>query len=432
MKKSLGSRILLSAGLSAAVFLNSCVGSGVQTSVLPGSAVATGAGGRMQQSASAPSAYHMLYSFGGGLGGGNAATQLAFDAQGNAYGTTVQGGNAGCGTVFRLHPTGHGQWQETVLYNFSCFSDGKNPHGGVVRDAQGNLYGATTAGGLSGGCTGDGCGVIFELASGGTESVLYTFQGKNDGFGPGSPLVFDNGGNLYGTAPDGGRYAHGVVFSLTPDGASWHFTVIHAFSGGADGSTGSLGSLFVSAHGALYGVTELGGAHQAGIAYRMNHVGGSTWTFFPVYAFKGSPDGANPYGGLIESGGKLYGTTYFGGASGNGTVFELTPQPGSYGERLVYSFKGGSDGRLPTSTLLAAGNGTLYGTTSMGGGTSCDCGAVFSLAPATFAETVLHRFGAAHDGQNPYYGLSQFGTSLYSSTTVGGTSGNGTIFTVTP
>lgn len=85
--------------------------------------------------------------------------------------------------------------------HFSCFSDGKNPHGGVVRDARGNLYGTTTAGGLSRGCTGEGCGVIFKLASNGSESVLYTFQGKNDGFGPGSPLAFDRAGNLYGIAP---------------------------------------------------------------------------------------------------------------------------------------------------------------------------------------------------------------------------------------
>jgi uncharacterized repeat protein (TIGR03803 family) len=334
--------------------------------------------------------------------------------------------------VFRLHPAAGGHWQETVLYNFSCYSDGKNPHGGVVRDAQGNLYGATTGGGLSGGCTGDGCGVIFKLTPGGVESAIYTFQGKNDGYGPGSPLAFDSGGNLYGTAPDGGRYAHGVVFALKPSGGSWAFKVIHQFTGGNDGSTGSLGALLVDGQGALYGVTEIGGAAQAGIAYKMKHITGSGWTFAPVYTFKGTPDGANPYGGLIQSGGKLYGTTYYGGAGGAGSVFELTPGAGTYGERVVYSFKGGTDGSQPTSTLLAGPAGALYGTTSMGGGASCDCGAVFSLAHGTFKETVLHRFGMSNDGQNPYYGLTPFGSSLYSSTVVGGTSGSGTIFAITP
>lgn len=426
-------RLLIPVAFGAATLLNACAGAGVRTTMLPGNAAAPAIGPLSQNGARLDSlAYRVLYSFAGGLGGGNAATQIVFDAQGNAYGTSVQGGNAGCGTVFRLHPTAHGAWQETVLYNFSCFSDGKNPHGGVVRDAQGNLYGTTTAGGLSGGCTGDGCGVIFKLASSGSESVLYTFQGKNDGFGPGSPLAFDGAGNLYGTAPDGGKYGHGVVFTLTASGGQWHFAVIHAFSGRDDGSTGSLGPVLLNAQGALYGVTELGGSHQAGVAYRMDHVSGSTWKFATVYTLKGKPDGANPYGGLIESGGKLYGTAYFGGASGNGAVFELTPQAGSYGERIVYSFKGGNDGRLPTSTLFAGSDGRLYGTTSMGGGTSCDCGAIFSLSPGTFSESVLHRFGAAGDGQNPYYGLTRFGASLYSSTTAGGTSGNGTTFAITP
>ena len=380
----------------------------------------------------APPAYAVVYPFGGGFDGGNAATQLVFDPQGNAYGTTVQGGNAGCGTVFRLHPSGSGHWQEHVLYNFTCFFDGKNPHGGVVRDAQGNLYGTTTAGGLSGGCTGDGCGVAFKITAGGTESVLHTFQGKDDGFGPGSPLVFDSAGNLYGTAPDGGANKHGTIFEFKPSGGSWQFQVIHQFTGGSGGSIGSLGSLLVGAHGALYGVTEIGGAHNAGIAYRLNHASGSTWSFTTIYTFKGSPDAANPYGGLIEYGRKLYGTTYFGGAAGQGAVFELTPGATTYGERVVYSFKGGNDGRLPTSSLLAATNGMLYGTTSMGGGSSCDCGTVFALAHGTFAENVVHRFGGNHDGQSPYYGFIQNGSALYSSTNFGGPSNYGTIFSITP
>lgn len=425
MKESWRFRFLSVAAAGAAVLLSSCAEGRVQSSLLPGSAQ------MIQSASSVPAGYSTIYSFGGGLDGGNAATQLVFDANGNAYGTTVQGGNAGCGTVFRLHPAANGRWRETVLYNFSCYADGKNPHGGVIRDAQGNLYGTTTAGGLSAGCTGDGCGVVFRVAPGGGESVLYTFQGKADGYGPGSPPAFDSGGNLYGTAPDGGRYAHGVVFALARSGGTWQYKVIHHFTGGYDGSTGSLGALFVDAAGTLYGVTELGGSHGAGVAYAMNR-SGTGWNFATVYAFKGSPDGANPYGGLIEKSGKLYGTTYFGGARGAGSVYELTPGARPYGERVVYSFKGGYDGGQPTSTLLSGPAGALYGTTSMGGGTSCDCGAVFSLARETFMESVLHRFGGGHDGQNPYYGLTQFGSTLYSSAVVGGTSGNGTIFAIAP
>ncbi|HEV3152641.1 MAG TPA: choice-of-anchor tandem repeat GloVer-containing protein [Candidatus Baltobacteraceae bacterium] len=409
----------------ALFFLNACAGRVTQSAVPIGNFESVGA----LVPANPAGAYQVIYPFGGGLDGGNAATQLVFDSQGNAYGTTVQGGNAGCGTVFRLHLVS-GQWHETVLYNFGCFADGKNPHGGVVRDSLGNLYGTTVAGGLSGGCTGDGCGVIFEIKHGGGEAVLYTFQGKDDGFGPGSPLTFGPDGTLYGTAPDGGAHSSGTVFSINPN--THHFQVIHPFSGGDGGSTGSLGALLVTAKGAIYGVTELGGAHQAGIAYRLTHPSGSPWKFEPIYTFKGQPDAANPYGGLIEVNGKFYGTTYFGGTAGAGSVFELTPASGTFGERVVYSFKGGTDGSSPTSTLVAGPGGAVYGTTSAGGRTSCGCGTVFALAKSTLTESVLHRFGALHDGQNPYYGLTQFGSTLYSSTVAGGTSGSGTIFSITP
>lgn len=416
----------VTAWMTAALFLSSCGGGAQnpQSSVLPNNRDAAGL--------AASTGYQVIYPFSGGLDGGNAATQLVFDTSGNAYGTTVQGGSADCGTVFKLHPASGGHWQESVLYNFSCFADGKNPHGGVIRDTHGNLYGTTTAGGLNGGCTGDGCGVVYEVKPGGTQTVLHTFQGKDDGFGPGSPLTFDAQGNLYGMAPDGGKFASGTVFTLQPSGTSWHFAVIHPFAGGNGGATGSLGALFVDAHGALLGVTEIDGAHNAGLAFRMKHVSGTTWMFQPVYAFKGTPDAAFPYGGLIESGGKLYGTTYYGGAHGNGSVFELTFGSNTFAERVVYSFKGGTDGSSPTSTLLAASDGSLYGTTSAGGNSGCGCGTVFKLSAGTFAESVLHRFGGSHDGQNPYYGLTQSGPLLYSSTVAGGTSGSGTIFSIAP
>src|ERR1700733_15272885 len=104
-----------------------------------------------------------VYSFTGGLDGSNPASQLIFDAAGNAYGTTVTGGSSNCGTVFELTPSGGGHYQQRVLLSFDCFSTGKNPYGGVTMDAQGNLYGTTAAGGSAGICSGDGCGVVFKL-----------------------------------------------------------------------------------------------------------------------------------------------------------------------------------------------------------------------------------------------------------------------------
>lgn len=157
----------------------------------------------------AASTQKVLHNFTGGNDGGDPASQLVFDGAGNAYGTTVVGGLYGCGTVFELKPMAGGQWQQSVLYNFTCFGDGKNPYGGVTFDGAGNLYGTTAAGGLDGGCAGDGCGVIYQLVQSGdnwTQNVLYTFTGGDDGFGPGSSAVFDKAGKLYGTTPDGGAY----------------------------------------------------------------------------------------------------------------------------------------------------------------------------------------------------------------------------------
>src|SRR5205807_903601 len=106
----------------------------------------------------------------------------------------------------------------------------KNPYGGVVLDSVGNLYGTTVAGGSGGICSGDGCGLVYELTPSGdtwNEIVLYNFTGGDDGFGPGSALVFDKAGNLYGTAPDGGAYGEGVVYQLAPNNGQWKQTVIH-------------------------------------------------------------------------------------------------------------------------------------------------------------------------------------------------------------
>src|SRR3569833_4122940 len=134
---------------------------------------------------------NVVYSFSGGNDGGNPAAQLVFDSDGNMYGTTVAGGLYGCGTVFKLSLAGE-NWQETVLYDFDCLETGKNPYGGVILDSAGNLYGTTVAGGSGGICSGDGCGIVYELTKSGdtwNEIVLYYNTNSDDGFGPGSALV---------------------------------------------------------------------------------------------------------------------------------------------------------------------------------------------------------------------------------------------------
>ena len=400
------------------------------------SACAASDGARRSSSAALPNlasvsaSEQVLYSFSGGTDGGNAATGLALDRKGNLFGTTVVGGTNACGTVFKLAPQAEPPWTESVLYSFGCFADGKNPHGGVTFDPKGNLDGTTVSGGSGGSCGSSGCGVVFSLTpSTGTEKVLHSFIGGDDGFGPGGGVTFD-GPTLYGTtpAPDGGKYSQGVVYSVSRGGSE---RIAHAFTGGKDGAGGSLGLLLLMSK-SLYGVTEEGGAHSAGTVFRLSPVG-KRWRLTTLYAFKGTPDAASPYGGLVaDSSGDLFGTTYYGGANNMGSVFELTPdRKGGYHERVLYSFAGGSDGSSPTSTLTLAGS-VLYGTASAGGG-SCGCGTVFKVDAESGAETTLHAFGGGGDGAYPYYGLTKGAKNTFYGTTVaGGVSGQGTVFALKP
>ncbi|MGA2761041.1 MAG: choice-of-anchor tandem repeat GloVer-containing protein [Candidatus Cybelea sp.] len=391
----------------------------------PSHAVAAG-------SRSAQGSEQVLYSFTGGSDGGNAATALALDGKGNLYGTTVIGGTSQCGTVFKLAPQASPPWPETVLHNFGCYADGKNPHGGVTFDRSGNLDGTTVSGGSGGSCGSYGCGIVFQLTSR-TENVLHSFAGGADGFGPGGGVIFDPAGNVYGTTPDGGAHSDGTIYQLWRTGRQRHEKVIHAFTGGADGGVGSLGSLLRDAAGNLYGVAEVGGAHGAGTVFKLHATSKKRWKLTTLYAFKGQPDGNSPYGGLVaDANGDLYGTTYYGGAGGLGSVFELARNTrGRYRERVLYSFQGGSDGSSPTATL-ALKSGELYGTASAGGG-SCGCGTVFKVDARSGSETVLHAFGNGTDGAYPYYGLTLDASGkLYGATVAGGSFGQGTVYEVTP
>jgi uncharacterized repeat protein (TIGR03803 family) len=381
------------------------------------------------------STYKKVYSFAGGSDGSDPASPLTFDGAGNAYGTTASGGLFDLGTIFMITPSG----EEQVLYSFQGGGDGSDPHGGVILDATGNLYGTAVAGGSGGICAGDGCGVVFELTNSAGNwilNTLYNFTGLNDGSGPGSPLIFDSAGNLYSTAPDGGAHSAGVVFELSPTEDGWKQKTIHAFTGGKDGAIGSLGALLLDSAGNLYGTTELGGPAGAGGIYRLSPTAHG-WKSTVLYDFQGMPDAANPYGGLIsDAAGNLYGTTYFGGAAGLGAVFQLSPGPNrTWQENVLYNFQGGTDGSFPTTTLLFDATGALYGTTSTGGRPSCDCGTVFSLnlSSGHWKEKLLHRFGVGRDGSYPNYGLTFDQTgNLYGTTPVGGTSGQGLVFRLTP
>src|ERR1041385_316280 len=212
---------------------------------------------------------NVIYSLGGEEDGEYADTDLAIDSAGNLYGTTVLGGTFGGGTVFKVTPTANG-WVHTVLYSFTGGFDGGEPYKGVTVDVQGNLYGTAVTGG-SGSCEG-GCGVAYKLTNSGgtwTQTVIHAFTGGNDGSGPGAGLTLDNQGNLYGMAPTGGAYGLGTIYQLHPDQTgNYNLKVIHTFTGGADGATGSAGRMLLHQK-RLYGVATAGGINAEGVAFEL-------------------------------------------------------------------------------------------------------------------------------------------------------------------
>jgi uncharacterized repeat protein (TIGR03803 family) len=252
---------------------------------------------------------------------------LVFDAAGNLYGTTIFGGIYKSGTVFELTPNGHGGWAEKVLYSFSNNgTDGVLPLAGIVFDAAGNLYGTTNQGGT------DGVGTVFELSpngSGGwTEKLLHTFDNNGaDGFLPQSGLIFDAHGNLYGTTSQGGTYGVGTIFELSPNGSGgWTETVLYNFiPNGTDGFLPCAGLIF-DAGGNLYGTTNQGGTYGVGTVFELSP-GSGGWTETVLYSFiPNGTDGNNPYSSLIfDAAGNLYGTTQNGGTDNAGTVYEIMP-----------------------------------------------------------------------------------------------------------
>lgn len=271
----------------------------------------------------------VLYSFSGAADGGSPVAGVVSDAAGALYGTTLSGGARGRGTVFRLVRAGDA-WAQTVLYSFTGGGDGELPFAGVTLGPGNRLFGTTSYGGAH------GFGTVFMLTPGGAaawpETVLYSFTGKDDGGLPGAGVVLDQTGALYGTTRWGGARASGVAFKLTPApaaGQPWTETVLHtfdaAFTTGQDGGA-PIGGVILDGSGVLYGTTDRGGAHGQGTVFKLMPpgVGGGAWTAAVLYSFAGS-DGGGPTAGLLMSGGKLFGTTFRGGARGVGTVFQLSP-----------------------------------------------------------------------------------------------------------
>jgi len=368
----------------------------------------------------------VLYTFNGGVDGRYPYNdRLLRDANGNIYGTTEAGGGSGCygsfgcGTVFKLSPDG----VDTILHRFAGGSDGANPYAGLVQDTEGNLYGTTGAGGTSG-CGGSGCGIVFTLAPTDEEKVLHRFSGVPDGADPISSLVRDYNGNIYGTTVAGGAVTTscnegcGTFFSLTPSGRE---QVLHRFGVTSDDGWYADASPVRDSKGNFYGTVFYGGAYGSGAVFELTASGKEKvlYSFCPKLGCAG--DGQNPYSGLIsDQTGNFYGTTFNGGVYKAGAVFELTA---TGEEKVLYSFTGRADGANPYAGLLRDESGNLYGTTVQGGESGCGgsgCGTVFEVT-ASGEEKTLYRFTGGADGGNPFSGLVRDADgNLYGTTIYGG------------
>jgi uncharacterized repeat protein (TIGR03803 family) len=362
----------------------------------------------------------VIHTFTGGTDGANPYAGLVLDSKGSLYGTTVNGGGSstcsgGCGTVFKVTSS----YKESILYAFEGGTDGANPYGGLIRDPRGNLYGTTVDGGSY-------VGTVFEVTPGGVETLLHIFGSSSTGDGsvPYAGLLADPKGNLYGTTFSGGSCTTdggcGTVFQVAPTGIE---TVLYSFAGGTDASF-PFCTMVWDTDGNLYGTTVFGGTYNQGAVFRASPSGTET----VLYSFTGGDDGGQPAAGLVrDPKGNLFGTTQKGGAFGNGTVFRITP---TGNERVYYSFQGGADGELPSSSLILDSKGNLYGTTYQGG--TPGYGTVFQIS-SDGTERVLYSFAGGTDGAGPVGGLVRDGRgNLYGTTYQGGATGYGTVFKVTP
>lgn len=335
---------------------------------------------------------------------------LIIDSAGHLYGS-AQGGVNNVGAIFEVTPAG----VVSVLHSFNG-SDGSYPAVNPIRDQAGNLYGTTSQGGASAGCS---CGTVFKLTPEGELTVLHSFSG---GYAYPSALTLDAAGNLYGF--EYASNANGSIFKVTPDGT---FSVAYNFcslSNCADGSA-PVGSLIVSKAGNFYGTTNRGGQFNQGTVFELT----PEFDESVLYSFTGGSDGGNPVGKLTQdANGNMYGVTYAGGSTPTayGTVFRITP---SGVESALYSFcaeANCADGARPAGALVLDAAGNLYGTTILGG--TLDAGVVFKVTRAG-TESVLQNLTIAADGGNGAV-LDRAG-NVYVEINAGGKSGEGSVVKLT-
>ncbi len=381
----------------------------------------------------------ILYSFTGSQSGifPDGAITLG---KGVGYGTTLEGGDMGLGTVYRITAKA----TETAVHSFEGgTSDGSYPSGSLAVDKAGNIYGTTQSGGT---CTqGNGsCGTVFKITPTGKESILYSFQpGTGDGQNPGSGVVLDSAGNLYGAA-QGGKFGQGVIFKV--NSTTGQESIFYQFGTNAGDGVLPFGPLVFDSKGNLYGVAQYGGSCSSGGGTVFKITPSATETTLHSFCV-GDTNGATPNGPVaLDAAGDVYGVTQQGGdlscpnsfapGIGCGTVFKLTS---SSQFSVVHAFAGGTADGAGDPGVGAGGGlgvisdtlGNIYGVTQFGGAsTGLGNGSVFEVAQGT-SYKVLHIFqGGSNDGSQPQSPVLFLSGNLYGTTIQGGPSNYGTIFRV--
>ena len=363
-----------------------------------------------------------LYNFADSSDGGYPIAGVIQDPTGNLYGTAAEGGNSGlncnpygCGVVFKLDTTRG----ETVFHSFSG-RDGRDPSAPMILDRADNLYGTTVSGGLRNG------GIVFKIDGAGRETKLYGFTGNSDGCAPSQGLLRDQSGNLYGTT-GACTYHYGTIFRI---GTAGKFTLLHSFNRSAsDGAYPLGGHLTMDKSGNLFGVTQLGGASDAGVLYKVSRSG----KFMLLHSFAaGTADGCGPLGSVLQDeAGNFYGTTESCGSHNYGTIWKLSRNGR---ETILHNFAGGtSDGCNPQAGVSRDSKGNLYGVTYGCGANSY--GALYKL-DVNGVLIVLHSFDLSDGGFPVGEMLRTTKGTLFGTTYSGGTGncaqGCGTVWSYKP
>jgi hypothetical protein len=350
------------------------------------------------------------------LDGANPVAGLTSDGAGNFYGTTLNAGPA-YGNVFELIPNGNYGLDEVTLHHFTLGLDGAYPRSSVIFDDVGNLYGTACAGGAS------GYGVVFELSGSGpdrTEAELYSFANTGDGAYPCTALIRDQAGNLYGATVGDQNGGLGTIYELVPSGSGWTEEVIYSFPS----------STYISPSGLAM---DLNGNIFAGIGLSLLEFspnGSGGWTSTVIYTFAGGYPSIDSTP-VLDGEGNIYGTIMHQSKTGleAGLVYKLSHIGNSWSSQTLRSWGKGTG---PEGGLVLDSSGNIYGTT-IGGG-NYGYGTVFELSPGIkrYRVKVLWNFNGA-DGATPLGGLILDNAgNVYGTTWAGGMQDRGTAFEVTP